>query len=305
MDSSIKPIKPDSVLISAIFPGLEALCGGKIGEHLRNAPHVDIYKYERDNYSAIVDHHLQSRTPCLIKGCFTPAKDQDEAAAITASEIEKSLMCVREYIDPLVWIEEKDRLTPLHFDNADNQMFVLKGRKVFILYSPAEHDCLYHPTGRWGYMRTSRANIEDPDFTRFPKLKKARPMIAVIQPGDMLYFPVDWSHHVYSLDASKENPTLALNYWFPVGPSLLWKGRSVYFTTFLWTLFMNILVKIRFRLPMQRPKMADPDDKFYKLIHGNGEARERYVKNLTRFLDVLYRSRKENIDKEKSYVISS
>lgn len=275
-----------------IFTRLEPLTGAKIAEEIRIAPSVKSYSFESSSYSTILKNHIRDRLPCLIKGCFESPQDM-ETTANTTAKIEQNLMGVRDYIEPMVWIEEKDRMTPLHFDNCDNQMLVLNGLKVFILYSPDEQDFLYHPWGIFGYMRTSKASVTNPDYSRFPKLKNTHPLIAVVRPGDMLYFPADWSHEVFSLDCSKEQPTFALNYWFPLDFSTLRRGRSPQLSVFLWTALINYLIKVRFSFLGQRSRMAKPERKYYKRIYSDDDVLARYVKNLRGFLDLLQKSRKQ------------
>ena len=55
------------------------------------------------------------------------------------------------------------------------------------------------------------ASLLDPDFVRFPKLKIAleHACVAELEPGDAIYIPTLWWHHVESL--SEVN--VLVNYW--------------------------------------------------------------------------------------------
>jgi len=276
-----------------ILSALKEFAGENIAGIVSKGPFVKSYSFNSINYSDSLAEHVKKRTPCLVMGCFTLSDNQDSLVNMTC-RIEKEFMAVRDYIEPMVWIEEYTRKTPLHFDDCDNQMFVLKGVKVFILYPPEEHRFLYHPRGFFGFMRTSRANLEKPDFQRFPKLKKARPLVAILKPGDMLYFPTDWSHQVYSVGGTEKGPGFALNYWFPVGISPLWKSRSSDFLVFLWALIINLLVKMRFALLGQRSKMAEPENDYYKKIYPDPIIYARYKNKHRAFLDQLRKQRLEN-----------
>lgn len=57
-------------------------------------------------------------------------------------------------------------------------------------------------------------DFENPDFQQFPKLKEARGMETVLGPGDVLYIPIYWWHHV----ESKMNAgyTVSINFWYKV-----------------------------------------------------------------------------------------
>lgn len=286
---------PINKTISEIIERFEALAGQKIDSKLDNSLFVDCYEFSSSNYKTTLDHHIAKRSPCLIKGCFAPQDDRDAAVNI-ACEIEQTLLGAVDYLEPRVWLEEQDkRQTPLHYDNSDNQMFVFNGVKVFILFPPEQHKLLYHRWGFFGYMRNSRADIEKPDFERFPKLQKASPIIAVIQAGDMLYFPSDWSHQVYSLGGTEKTPGFALNYWFPIGASYLWRSHSSQTSMFLWSLLINIYVKTIFKCLGRRTKMPNPDGKHYKMAYGDSDIYVRYIKGLKDFMTKLHQRRKSVI----------
>ncbi len=279
--------------ISDIISRFKTFRGKKSDSKSDNLLFVDNYDFDSSNYTATLARHIETRSPCLIKGCFTPSEDRETTVKI-AYEIEQSLLGSDEFLEPRVWIEEQNgRQTPLHYDNSDNQMFVFNGAKVFILFPPEQHRFLYHKLGFFGYMRNSKVDIENPDFERFPKLRKATPIIAIIQAGDMLYFPSDWSHQVYSLGGAEKAPGFALNYWFPVGAFCLWRSRSSQISMFLWSLFLNIFVKCRFKFLGRRTNMPKPGSKHYKLVYGDSDAHARYVSGLEYFLRKLDQRRKK------------
>jgi ribosomal protein L16 Arg81 hydroxylase len=45
-------------------------------------------------------------------------------------------------------------------------------------------------------------DLENVDSRRFPQFKEARVIDVVIGPGDLLFLPVGWWHHVRALDVS-------------------------------------------------------------------------------------------------------
>jgi lysine-specific demethylase 8 len=53
--------------------------------------------------------------------------------------------------------------------------------------------------------------VEDPDYTTFPTFREAPPAILCpsLNPGDALYIPAKWWHHVRSLDTSA-----SVNVWW-------------------------------------------------------------------------------------------
>lgn len=56
--------------------------------------------------------------------------------------------------------------------------------------------------------------MDDPDHVRFPKFKEAKGVETVIGPGEVLYIPIYWWHHVESL--MKMGPTITVNFWYKV-----------------------------------------------------------------------------------------
>lgn len=59
-----------------------------------------------------------------------------------------------------------------------------------------------------------QVDFDRPDYTRFPKLADARGQEAVVGPGDVLYIPIYWWHHVESL--MRGGYTVSVNFWYKV-----------------------------------------------------------------------------------------
>lgn len=111
-----------------------------------------------------------------------------------------------------LWISAPGTTSALHFDLADNLHTVIAGRKRFLLYSPADSACVY-PRGLWSSIPNgARVDPEAPDHARFPRLARARPLIAELGPGDTLYIPRGFWHHVRSIEAS-----ISVNAWWASG----------------------------------------------------------------------------------------
>jgi [protein]-arginine 3-hydroxylase / protease len=111
-----------------------------------------------------------------------------------------------------LWISAPGTTSALHFDLADNLHTVIAGRKRVLLYSPADRACVY-PRGLWSSIPNgARVDPEAPDYARFPRLARARPLVAELGPGDTLYIPRGFWHHVRSLDAS-----ISVNTWWASG----------------------------------------------------------------------------------------
>jgi hypothetical protein len=105
---------------------------------------------------------------------------------------------------PRIFIGPKGAVTPLHLDIWGTHAWLsqLVGRKRWLLFSPDQHDLLYD----------CGVDPIEPDFERFPRYRKARPLECIIGPGDTIFVPSGWAHHVESLDATI---SLTVNYMGP------------------------------------------------------------------------------------------
>ncbi|ESQ91232.1 hypothetical protein ABAC460_06620 [Asticcacaulis sp. AC460] len=123
-------------------------------------------------------------------------------------------------IGPRIWISNATR-AQTHNDHDHNLACVAAGHRRFILFPPEQVTNLYigpmdhTPSGR----AISLASLEEPDFARFPRLKDAlaTAQVADMEPGDALYVPKYWWHHVQSLDAFN----VLINYWWGAAPDTL------------------------------------------------------------------------------------
>ena len=58
----------------------------------------------------------------------------------------------------------------------------------------------------------SYIDLEQPDFARYPRFREACALAGVIEPGELLYLPAYWWHHVRSLQVS-----ISVNFWWAPG----------------------------------------------------------------------------------------
>ena len=62
-------------------------------------------------------------------------------------------------------------------------------------------------------------DFRDPDFGRFPNFRDALEAgeVADLEPGDILFYPALWWHHVEALDAFN----VMINYWWNTSPGFI------------------------------------------------------------------------------------
>jgi hypothetical protein len=120
-------------------------------------------------------------------------------------------------IEPRLWIGNEG-IVSAHYDGADNVACVVAGRRRFILFPP-EQTCHLYP-GSLNFTPagapTSLVDINKPDFERYPLFKHALAEAYSVElaPGDAIFIPMLWWHHVESL----EKVNALMNYW--------WNGSS-------------------------------------------------------------------------------
>lgn len=119
-----------------------------------------------------------------------------------------------------IWIGNRTVATA-HFDFSNNIACSLVGRRRFTLIPPEQVANLYpgpfHPTP--GGQVVSMVDFRDPDFDRFPRFRDAlaTAQVAELEPGDALFYPAMWWHHVEAL----ESFNVMINYWWNTSPAFI------------------------------------------------------------------------------------
>ncbi|MES1156847.1 MAG: cupin-like domain-containing protein [Alphaproteobacteria bacterium] len=118
-----------------------------------------------------------------------------------------------EDVEPRVWIGNSV-IVAAHHDPSENIACVVGGRRRFTLFPPEQLPNLYMgpfeltPAGT----TISMVDFDAPDFQRFPRFKQAleAALVADLEPGDAVYIPYMWWHHVRSI----ESFNMLVNYWW-------------------------------------------------------------------------------------------
>jgi hypothetical protein len=123
---------------------------------------------------------------------------------------------------PMVGAWIGNRTTALaHHDMSHNVACVAVGRRRFTLFPPEQVENLYpgplEPTP--GGQVVTMADIQAPDYERFPKLREAlaAAQVAEMEPGDALFYPAMWWHQVEAL----ESFNVMINYWWNTTPAFM------------------------------------------------------------------------------------
>jgi hypothetical protein len=116
-----------------------------------------------------------------------------------------------------VWIGNRSRIAA-HYDLPDNLAVVAAGERRFTLFPPDQLGNLYigpvdfTPAGQ----AISLVDFAHPDYERFPRFRDAlaHAEVAEMGPGDALFIPSMWWHHVEALAPFN----VLVNYWWRQSP---------------------------------------------------------------------------------------
>lgn len=86
-------------------------------------------------------------------------------------------------------LPETGAISPLHYDTASSFLTQIRGRKRLLFYQPVDLGRLYPHSKLHILRRRARVDPAAPDFHRFPKFRGLEAVQAVLEPGDVLWFP--------------------------------------------------------------------------------------------------------------------
>jgi hypothetical protein len=151
--------------------------------------------------------------------------------------------------DPLasIWIGNRTRIAA-HYDVPDNLACIAAGRRRFTLFPPGQQHNLYigpidlTPAGQ----PISLVDFAQPDLARFPRFADAlaQAQSAELGPGDALFIPSMWWHHVEALD----DVNVLVNYWWRQSPAWMDTPNNA---------LMHALMTVRDLPPAQRAAWAE------------------------------------------------
>lgn len=195
------------------------------------------------------------------------------APVLPGFERANSLDLLDEAIQPRLWIGNAS-IIQTHHDLSDNIAVVVSGQRRFTLFPPDQVGNLYvgpldfTPAGR----PISMVPLHDPDLERFPKFAEAleTALVADLEPGDAIYIPTLWWHHVQSFGPLN----MLVNYWWE--PADMPGGQP-------FDAFIHALRNVR-RLPAKRRNAWRAFFEHY-IFHANGDPAEHIAAGKRGVLD--------------------
>jgi hypothetical protein len=119
-----------------------------------------------------------------------------------------------------IWIGNRT-VASAHYDMSNNLACSLVGRRRFTLFPPGQVRNLYpgplEPTP--GGQVVSMVDFSAPDLERYPAFAEAMAaaQVAELEPGDVLFYPALWWHHVEALEPFNA----MINYWWNPSPAFM------------------------------------------------------------------------------------
>jgi hypothetical protein len=180
--------------------------------------------------SRIADHLDDSAPPTMYIGSLLvdthlPGFRKDNDLGLAAMNIEAP---------PSIWIGNRT-IASCHYDAPYNIACCVVGRRRFTIFPPEQIFNLYpgplDPTP--GGQAISLVDFNNPDFERFPRFRQAMEagVVADLEPGDAVFIPSMWWHHVEGL--SRFNTLV--NYWWNRAPGHIPTPMNALYHA-LWTL---------------------------------------------------------------------
>ena len=201
-------------IISASFGGPEI--GGRL---FYNEDFTRLnFDSKRASLNEVLDRILKSlhdeRPPTIYVGStlvdgYLPGFRKDNDLGFAAHGIDPP---------PAIWIGNRTTAS-CHYDSPNNIACCVVGRRRFTLFPPEQIFNLYpgplEPTP--GGQAISLVDFADPDFEKFPRFREALEagQVAEVEPGDAVFIPSMWWHHVQGLSPFN---TL-VNYWWNSTPA--------------------------------------------------------------------------------------
>jgi hypothetical protein len=135
---------------------------------------------------------------------------------------------------PSIWIGNRVTAS-CHYDALNNIASCAVGRRRFTVFPPEQIENLYpgplEPTP--GGQVVSVVDFDAPDFERYPRFREAlaSAQTAVLEPGDAVFIPSLWWHHVQGLEAFN----VLVNYWWSSVPAYVPTPMHALYHS-LWTI---------------------------------------------------------------------
>jgi hypothetical protein len=184
----------------------------------------------------------------LLQCLERPAPPAIYAGAISIPEQlpgfarDNSLALVDSAVEAKIWLSNRVTVQT-HYDMSCNIACVVAGHRRFTLFPPEQLENMYMGPLEFTLAGPpiSMVRLEAPDLVKYPRFSEAlaASQYAELEPGDALFIPYMWWHHVESRDPFN----VLVNYWWDDLPA--WQSSP------FWALMHSILA-VRNLSPQRR-----------------------------------------------------
>ena len=139
---------------------------------------------------------------CFIYNFPELLKDYKEPAYLKSwlQRLPKEILIKYGFDDPELFVGSKGTSIGLHKDpnNCAAWLGIIYGRKQVLLFTPDQEKFMYK--GEGDLKDQGEVDAFNPDLEKFPLFAKAKPVEFILEPGEILYIPPNWWHHVKNIE---------------------------------------------------------------------------------------------------------
>lgn len=125
------------------------------------------------------------------------AHDRDRLILADVAFADALLDTERRYQGTNLWLGPAGTISPLHRDRVNVLNLQTVGSKRITLIDSCQLPKVYNQQSYY-----SMVDVEHPDLARFPDFADVTVRSAVLQPGDAVFIPINWWHHLRALQVS-------------------------------------------------------------------------------------------------------
>lgn len=184
---------------------LKAVCGGEIVEIMMDRERDARYEINSLSHKRAIPFadYIDMVERAGATNDFYLVANNHFLARESAQALLQDLMPLPVYLDPerlagaYFWFGPGGTVTPLHHDTMNVLLTQIRGRKRIALIAPEQTPWMYNELGVY-----SEVDYERPDFESYPLFQNVQITEVMLEPGEALFLPVGWWHHVRALDVS-------------------------------------------------------------------------------------------------------
>jgi len=181
------------------------------------------YQAGRLDFNQLLDRLNQEMSKDMPAGMYMGSTDIHQC--LPGLGVENSLDLAP--MQPLtsIWLGNKTKVAA-HYDFPLNLACNVVGKRTFTLFPPEQISNLYVGPMELapGGQDISLVDITNPDFERFPRFQQAldASLTAELSPGDVLFIPSMWWHHVRGVD----DFNVLITHWWRDTPGFLGRPNN-------------------------------------------------------------------------------